>query len=306
MKKQPSQRKRLTCAASSDDNPPERSAKKHTSQQSNLASVTITITAVEVQELSEEEQSLRLHLEQKVERAFYEAGKALMELRDRKLYQSTHSTFEEYCRDRFGYSRRQPYLLMEAAVVFDNLTEKCDPLDHILPTSERQVRPLTKLEPEQQQQVWELSVQEASGKVPTGRIVKDVLQRIMETTQVPNNYEIGEVCQIIAQDNPELRGKSGCWALVSQVNDFTCTVRLWDGEYIIGLKHLKSYGYFPSECQQMQQISDRISKIYSSALEESVQTFLEALGKLNRPHLSALEEKILNVLESGIRIGTIR
>ncbi|MFN6571995.1 hypothetical protein [Dendronalium sp. ChiSLP03b] len=301
----PRKRKKATSAASYAPKPPKHSAKKDTAQQENLASVTITVTAVEVEDLSEEEQSLRLHLEQKVERAFYEAGKALMELRDCRLYRSTHKTFEDYCRERFGYSRRQPYLLMEAAVIFDNLTEKCDQIDHILPTSEGQVRPLTKLEPQQQQQAWQLSVQEASGKVPTGRIVKDVVQRFMEYKKVPNNYEIGEVCQIIAQDNPELRGKSGCWAIVSQVNDFTCTVRLWDGEYTIGLKHLKSYGYSPLGCQQIQQISDRISKIYSSTLEESVQRFLESLGKLNRPYLTVLEEKLLNVLDSGIGIGTI-
>jgi hypothetical protein len=49
-----------------------------------------------VEELTQEEQSDRLHLERKVERAFFEAGKALTELRDRRLYRSTHKTFEEY------------------------------------------------------------------------------------------------------------------------------------------------------------------------------------------------------------------
>ncbi|MEH1939182.1 MAG: hypothetical protein V7L01_03045 [Nostoc sp.] len=44
-----------------------------------------------------------------------------MELRNRRLYDSTHRTFEEYCRDRFGYSRRQPYLLMDAANGYFNL-----------------------------------------------------------------------------------------------------------------------------------------------------------------------------------------
>jgi hypothetical protein len=119
---------------------------------------------------------------------------------------------------------------MDASVVFDNLVEKCDPMDHILPTNERQVRPLTKLEPQQQQEVWQQAVQEAGGKVPTGKIVKDVVQRIMERTQVPNTYQLGEICQILAKDNPELRGKGGCWAIVTQVNDFSCTVRVWDGE----------------------------------------------------------------------------
>ncbi|WP_292861103.1 hypothetical protein [Nostoc sp. LPT] len=54
--------------------------------------------------MTEEEQCDRLHLERKVEKAVFEAGKALMELRDRRLYRSTHHPFEEYCRDR-GYNR---------------------------------------------------------------------------------------------------------------------------------------------------------------------------------------------------------
>ncbi|WP_313950042.1 hypothetical protein [Nostoc sp. FACHB-190] len=84
----------------------------------------------------------------------------------------------------------------------------------ILPTSERQVRPLTKLEPQQQVKVWQRAVQVAGGKVPSARIVTDVVQRIMERTKVPNSYQIGEVCQILTKDNPELRGKSRCWCIV--------------------------------------------------------------------------------------------
>ncbi|MEH2244215.1 hypothetical protein [Nostoc sp.] len=57
--------------------------------------------------------------------------------------------------------------------------EKCDPLDHILPTTERQVRPMTWLEPHEQQEVWLTAVEVTGGKVPTARIVKDVVQRIM-------------------------------------------------------------------------------------------------------------------------------
>ncbi|MBD2168867.1 hypothetical protein H6G04_31305 [Calothrix membranacea FACHB-236] len=262
--------------------------------------VTIDVTAVEVPELTPEEQSDRLHLERKVERAFFEAGKALAELRDRRLYRSTHRTFEEYCKDRFGYNRSRSYQLIDAAIVVDNLTE-CPQIVDILPTAEGQIRPLTKLEPQQQQQVWQQAVQKAGGKVPTGKIVKDIVQRIMERTQVPNSYQLGEVCQILAKDNPELRGKGGCWAIVTQVNDFTCTVRTWDGELTVGLKHLKSYEYLAEDCQQMQEICNRISRVYSSGLEESVQRFLESLGKLKRAYLTGLEQKVLRVLESEIQ-----
>ncbi|MCC5651921.1 hypothetical protein LC609_19295 [Nostoc sp. XA013] len=318
MNKPPRKRKKATSGASSGSKPPASSANEDISQQVDPASATINVTAVEVPELTEEEQRDRLHLERRVERAFFEAGKALTELRDRRLYRSTHSTFEEYCKDRFGFERRHPYRLIEAAGVVDNLIKMCpnwtqnqiedDPATvhsdqlQILPTSEGQVRPMTKLEPHEQHEAWLKAVELAGGKVPTGRIVKDVVQRIMERTQVPNTYQLGEVCQILAKDNPEFRGKGGCWGIVSQVNEFSCTVRMWDGEHTVGLQHLKSYEYLPAECEQMRVICDRISRVYSSGLEESVQKFLEMLGKQNRPYLTALEEKLLSFLEMEIGV----
>ncbi|MBD2565716.1 MULTISPECIES: hypothetical protein [Nostoc] len=298
MPKPPSRRKKDTSLASTDSTSAANSVNEDISQQEDPGSATITVTAVEIPELTEQEISDRLLLERKVERAFFEAGKALMELRDRKLYRSTHKTFEEYCRDRFGHNRRQSYLLMDAAVIFDNLEQKCDRNDHILPTNEWQIRPLSKLDPDIQPEAWEQAVESAKGKVPSHRIVKDAVQRIMERTKVPNTYQIGEVCQILVKDNPELRGKGGCWGIVSQANEFSCTVRMWDGEYAIGLQHLKSYNYLPAECEQMRVICDRISRVYSDSLEETVKSLLQSLGKLNRPYLTAVEEKLLSVLES--------
>ena len=310
MNKPPQKRKKATSAASGDSTPSDEQDLEDISQEENPATATITVTAVEVPELTEQEQRDRLHLERKVERAFFEAGKALTELRDRRLYRSTHKTFEDYCRDRFGHSRQQSNYLIAAAGVYENLTTiGCQNVanenlttngSQILPTSERQVRPMTKLEPQEQQEVWLMAVEQAGGKVPTGRIVKDVVQKIMERTKAPNTYQIGEVCQILVKDNPELRGKGGCWGIVSTVNDFSCSVKTWDGEYTIGLQHLKSYNYLPAECQQMQVICDRITRVYSRGLEESVQRFLESLGKLNRAYLTALEEKLLSLLEAEI------
>ncbi|MEH2039991.1 hypothetical protein [Nostoc sp.] len=81
------------------------------------------------------------------------------------------------------------------------------------------------------------------------------------------------------------------------MNDFSCTVRMWDGEHTVGLQHLKSYDYLPAECQQMQVICDRISRVYSDSLEETVKSLLQLLGKVNRPYLTAVEEKLLKLLE---------
>ncbi|MBW4458415.1 MAG: hypothetical protein KME55_40745 [Nostoc indistinguendum CM1-VF10] len=295
MNKPPRKRNNTTSASSSKDTPPD-----NQDLEENPATATITVSAVEVTELTQEEQSDRLHLERKVERAFFEAGKALTELRDRRLYRSTHKTFDEYCLDRFGYNRSRSYQLVDAAVVVDNL-QKCPQIVDILPTAGGQVRSMTKLEPQEQQEVWLTAVELAGGKVPTGRIVKDVVQRIMERTQVPNTYQLGEVCQILVKDNPELRGKGGCWAIVSAVNDFSCTVKMWDGEYTVGLQHLKSYNYLPAECEQMRLVCDRISRVYSNSLEETVKNLLQSLGKVNRPYFTAVEEKLLKLLELEYR-----
>ncbi|MEH1810313.1 MAG: hypothetical protein ACYTXT_28940 [Nostoc sp.] len=83
MNKPSSKRKKTTSAASSDGTAPDNLTKEKIPQEENPATATITVTAVEVPELTEEEQRDRLHLERRVERAVFEAGKALAELRDR-------------------------------------------------------------------------------------------------------------------------------------------------------------------------------------------------------------------------------
>jgi len=107
-----------------------------------------TVIPEVVEELSQEELEDRQRLELKVERAFFEAGSALRELRDQRLYRNTRKSFEEYCWDRFGFQRRHSYQLIEAASIFDNLCangahETLSTIKKILPTNERQVRPLT-------------------------------------------------------------------------------------------------------------------------------------------------------------------
>lgn len=145
---------------------------------------TQVVAAEVVEELSEQEEAERHRLELKVERAFVEAGWALQELRDRRLYRNTHNSFEDYCRDRFGMNRSRSYQLIDAATVFDNLTE-CPQIVDILPTNESQCRPLIQLEPDEQREAWQQAVKAVDGKVPSGRIVKSIVQRLKERGITP-------------------------------------------------------------------------------------------------------------------------
>ncbi|MFN6234419.1 hypothetical protein [Microcystis sp.] len=261
-----------------------------------------------VDDLTPEEERQRLFWERKVERAFYEAGTALKELRDRRLYRSTHKTFEEYCRDRFGYSRRKMDYLISGSEVFENLQTRTIGSQsdrdetrtigsQILPISERQVRPLTQLEPDQQREVWQQAVEAAGGKVPSGRIVKDIVQRIRERTKIPIPYRVGDVCEILIKDNPDLRGLGGCWCIVIEVREFSCLVRTWNGEYTVREENLRDLQYSPDHRQNMQQLSDRLVELRSLGEEETVRAILETLGSLKRPYLNPWEEKLLEFLE---------
>ncbi|MEH2172749.1 hypothetical protein [Nostoc sp.] len=45
-------------------------------------------------------------------------------------------------------------------------------------------------------------------------------------------------------------------------------------------------------------ICNRISRVYFDLLEETIKNLLHSLGKLNASYLTAVEEKLLSVLES--------
>ncbi len=149
-------------------------------------------TPVEVvEELSPEEEADRQRLELKVERAVYQAGDALRELRDRRLYRNTHKSWEDYCQDRFGYTPRKAYYLISAADVIDHLSS-CEQIVHTLPTKENQCRELAKLSPEQQTEAWIESVSRTGGKrVPPASTVRSVVEEIKQrnVTPAPVSYQ---------------------------------------------------------------------------------------------------------------------
>ena len=74
---------------------------------------------------------------------FCEVGLALASIRDNRLYRATHATFEDYCRERWGWSARRGYQLIDAAEALAGLPEECEPLVH----TERAARELAKVEP---------------------------------------------------------------------------------------------------------------------------------------------------------------
>jgi hypothetical protein len=128
------------------------------------------LTTTEQSELELCEQTIN-HLRQ----AFADAGAALGEIREKRLYRAQYGTFEAYCQQRWGFSRVQAHRLIQAAEVSHNLL----PIGNIvgLPDNEAQTRPLGKLDtPEEQQGAWREAVERSNGSTPTAKVVQQVVE----------------------------------------------------------------------------------------------------------------------------------
>jgi hypothetical protein len=244
--------------------------------------------------LNEVELAEKKRLEAVVVGAVWAAGKALQQLRDQKLYRDTHPSFERYCREKFGHSRQKSDYLIVGANIYENLTSnRCQ----ILPTTEFQVRPLGVLETSNQVEAWDKAVAISQGKVPTHRIVKQVVREM--TWEVRENpFELGEVVGILSQDNPELKGKNGCWAIVTGLSKNTCDLQTWDSELEgVEIEYLQELEYTEDDCQGIQKLHGRIQRLQGTELEGTAKGVLRLLGKIDRPYLTPLEEEMLKVLE---------
>ncbi len=251
-------------------------------------------TTLEISELTQEEEQERHRLELKVERAFYEAGTALRKLRDKRLYRSTHGTFEAYCCARFGFTRQSANYIIAGANVFENLTTNgCQ----ILPTTERQVRPLTKLKPNEQYEIWQQAVEESDGKVPTGRIVKGIVERLKEKPLIKASdfCSIGDVFTLTRLEGAE-RKYNGCWAIAFELRDFTVVVDVYDTTFAVKPDNLNPID-LPDVRRQLPETVRRIKRLRNNAemLDRGVYHALEGLGR--QIYLTDFEDKLLTFME---------
>jgi hypothetical protein len=128
-------------------------------------------------------------------KTFINVGNALLNIRDNRLYRDTHKTFETYCRERWGWSKTHANRLVEAASVTQNLTPT-----GVIPTNERQLRPLANLKPAAQRQIWTQAVKESNGRAPTAALVNQIKYRIRPMDIKPSIPDINTVKQNLGRD----------------------------------------------------------------------------------------------------------
>jgi hypothetical protein len=123
----------------------------------------IALTGDEVERREELEATIAKHIT-----GFVEAGEALAEIREERLYRNTHKTFEDYCTAKWGMTRQHANRLVRSAEVIGNL----EPIGS-KPESESHVRPLVGLSPDQQKEVWTEAVKTAPGGKVTAKHVEE-------------------------------------------------------------------------------------------------------------------------------------
>ena len=262
-----------------------------------------------IESLSDEEKQRRHHLERKVERSFYEAGKALAELRDSRLYRDRWHTWENYIADRFGFKRNYANKQIAAAEVVDSLIQNYEvqgtvgtlsgTLTGTLPTAEKQVRPLTSLDPEDRATVWKNAVDKANGKVPTEALVKEATLEFKSRNAVVNPFRLLQVVSI--------KGKGG-WFVVSHVGEFSCTCHDFTGKEVIArFFDLKEITLPPEQRQfavelqarlaELWRMGDQISEVDGNTVKALVQSIgLNAIG-----FLTDFQEQLLQLAELQAR-----
>lgn len=106
--------------------------------------------------------------------SYVEAGRALKTIRDENLYQGEYLSFEEYCRERWGWSRQQGYRQIDAAEIYEALSEPdVSPTGDIEPPkSERAVRELVPLKgkPVTLVKVWHKVVERFGPEAGAGQV----------------------------------------------------------------------------------------------------------------------------------------
>lgn len=99
---------------------------------------------------------------------FLDVGRALMTVRNKRLYRDQHGTFEDYCRRKWAFSKSHANRLIEAALVASILT----PIG-AKPANESQLRPLVGLPPQKISDAWKKAQQLAGNGEVTAKVVRE-------------------------------------------------------------------------------------------------------------------------------------
>jgi hypothetical protein len=123
-------------------------------------------------------------LERRIERGlqtFREVGEALAEIRDKRLFRTTHATFESYVSDRWHMQRARAYQLMGAAEVAKVLGPSGG--DLVNEGQARELVPLLHADPKLVTKAWEEV--RSTGEPITAPVIRKAAARVVGNPEAP-------------------------------------------------------------------------------------------------------------------------
>lgn len=141
---------------------------------------------IELSSLDSEEKVRLTQCEKIIEKGFNtftEVGNALFEIRNNKLYRENHTTFEEYCKEKWQIKRQRAYELMDAAGIVNTLSEISDKSElskQSVIIKESHAAALGKIPEDIRNEVWQKVVgeQQSSGEVITAKKIQIIYSKI--------------------------------------------------------------------------------------------------------------------------------
>lgn len=144
-----------------------------------------TLPTTTIVTLTNNEAARLADLEGRIEQglaSFIEVGEALSAIRDARLYRTTHGTFENYCAEKWGMSKRHCDRLISSAEVVQSLGPIGPKIE-----SESQARELSRVEPEHRAAVVEKAIQATGGKL-TAPAIKAAAVEVEIVPDSPPSY----------------------------------------------------------------------------------------------------------------------
>ena len=133
-------------------------------------------------------------------RGYVEAGEALRTIRDERLYRETHGTFEDYCRERWGWTDAQSNRLILASGVTHQLVSLGSPA----PANEAQARELVGLPAEDAAHIMRTAAE--TGQTVTARIIRETRVQITQPKETPKETNMTAASRLAIPQPPKYGG----------------------------------------------------------------------------------------------------
>ena len=191
--------------------------------------------------------------------SFLEAGTALAEIKESRLYRATHPTFAEYVRERWGMGKSRAYQLIGASEVVGEMSTMVDvtlPRKALSttvdkPANEAQARELAKVPVEARPAVMQ-AVSDATNGKPTAAAIRRAAEKVAPPSangERPSEAGSGEP----SEDEPAVDPVAE-WAAaqseVERLEDLVDTLKAGDAEEQLAALSRK-YGQLEGRVQQL-------------------------------------------------------